>query len=163
MFTQTHCRLFTVKNQTERALWRTLLLSDCTCLSCVWICVHTTFALKAFVCLSLMSTGWGLDAVGSHLCCCVLWFTLSNWWNLCVCVCVRVGACVCGLRCTGPSQHVWPCSCSRANFSPGCAYASVPLCLAYERWGERMREKWQPIFHFLYLSYYSHLYFLSFY
>lgn len=22
-----------------------------------------------------------------------------------------------------------------------------------------MREKWQPIFHFLYLSYYSHLYF----
>lgn len=95
MFTQTHCRLFTVKNQTERALWRTLLLSDCTCLSCVWICVHTTFALKAFVCLSLMSTGWGLDAVGSHLCCCVLWFTLSNWWNLSLCVCVYAWVRVC--------------------------------------------------------------------
>lgn len=25
-----------------------------------------------------------------------------------------------------------------------------------------MREKWQPIFHFLYLSYYSHLYFFFF-
>lgn len=30
------------------------------------------------------------DAVGVHLCCCVLWLTLSNWWNgalVCVCVC----------------------------------------------------------------------------
>ncbi len=91
------------------------------------------------------------DAVGIHLCCCVLWLTLSNWWRpvfVCVCVCV----CVCVLSCnTGPSQHVWPCSCSRANFSPGCAYASVPLAWPM-RDEERMREKEWPIFHSLFLS-----------
>ena len=105
------------------------------------------------------------DAVGVHLCCCVLWLTLSNWWNrvcVCVCVCVWVGVCggvcvcvcecVCVLSCNmGPSQHVWPCSCSRANFSPGCAYASVPLAWPM-RDEERMREKEWPIFHSVFFS-----------
>lgn len=51
---------------------------------------------------------------------------------------------VCTLaRNTGPSQHVWPCSCSRANFSLGCAYASVPSARPMR--AERMLSQWNPV------------------
>lgn len=99
-----------------RLVWGTL---EDMCLSCMW----DTFALEAFVCLGVRSREEGgrmlLEFTCAVVCCgspCVISVTLF------------VFVCVCTLSFnTGPSQHVWPCSCSRANFSCGCAYASVPL------------------------------------
>lgn len=58
------------------------------CLSCLWMWVHTTFALKAFVCLSFrIKEVRRQDAAGTYLCCCVWRLALSDWWCVFVCVC----------------------------------------------------------------------------
>lgn len=105
------------------------------------LCARVLFAVR--ICMEIIcipslgqQAGRTLNRVGIHLCCRVLQLPLSNWEK-------RVCVCVCTLACnTGPSQHVWPCSCSRANFSPGCAYASVPPARPMR--GERMRSQWNP-------------------